>query len=310
MTQPRTIRRHAAAAAVLLLLLSPPSLLAAEPIPPQPDPGQPTPARTVKVAAIQFESAFAQSDRNRQRLEPLVRQAARHGAKIIVLPETAIAGYMTTDLKTTWQLAGWDLSPGLRGRDPTAIAETVPGVSTERLGALARELDIYLTVPLLEKEQSTGKFFNTLVLVGPTGEILLHYRKLNPWPFAETGWASPGDRGHAVLDTPYGRLGLLICFDINFEPDRLRQQQVDTLLYSIAWVDRPKSSWFRVELPRIARDHNFNIIGANWTVPAEPDWHGYGQSLIIERTGRVLARVSRDIGEQIIYANLPVPARP
>jgi predicted amidohydrolase len=83
---------------------------------------------------------------------------------------------------------------------------------------------------------------------------------------------------------------------------------VDTLLYCIAWVDRPGSKWFAESLPAIARASGFNIIGANWTVPEKPAWSGYGQSLIIDHTGKTLSRVKDDLAEEIIYADLPVPA--
>ncbi len=265
---------------------------------------QPT---TFKVAAIQFMSQLGDSAGNRKRLEPLIRQAARNGAKIVVLPETAISGYMTTDLKTTWRLDGWPITKGLKGVSPRSVAEAVPGPSMQALAELAGQLGIYLTVPLLEVDPKTGRYFNTVVLVGPDGRHLLHYRKLNPWPFAERGWATGGDRGHQYVDTPYGRLGLLICYDINSEPPTLKAAGVDTLLYPIAWVESADSTWFGKELPDIAARNNINIIGANWTVAAKPDWHGYGQSLIIDRTGRVLARASKDIGEEIVYADLPIP---
>ncbi|MHC4503316.1 MAG: carbon-nitrogen hydrolase family protein, partial [Planctomycetota bacterium] len=136
----------------------------------------------------------------------------------------------------------------------------------------------------------------------------LHYRKLNPWPFAERGWATAGDRGLVHVDTPYGRLALLICYDINYEPLNLRDLGVDTLLYPIAWVDRPKSSWFGSGLPRLARDADINIIGANWTVPGKPSWSGYGQSLIVSRSGAVLARARSDAAEEIVCAEIDVPA--
>jgi len=269
--------------------------------------GNATDGATVRVAVVQFISEMGNPDVNRQRLATYVRQAASNGAKIVVLPEAAIPGYLSEDLATTWHVGEREVSNGLRGLPPDAVAETVPGPSTRIFGALARELAIYLTVPIIEMEPETGRFFNTLVLMGPKGELLLHYRKLTPWPFAEQGWASEGDRGHQYVDTPYGRLALLICYDINFEPPRLKGLNVDTLLYSIAWVDRPESDWFEVRLPQIARENGLNIVGANWTVSEKPAWHGYGQSLIIERTGRVLARAGRDIGEEIIYAELPLP---
>jgi predicted amidohydrolase len=265
--------------------------------------------KTVRVAAIQFISQWAKPAENRKGLEPLIREAAKNGAKIVVLPETAISAYASADLKTTWQLPGWEMTEGLVGVSPKDVAETVPGESTRAFGALAKELGIYLTVPLVEVDPKQDKYFNTIVLVGPDGRILLHYRKLNPWPWAEQGWATKGDRGHQFIDTPYGRLGLLVCYDINFEPPTLKKNRVDHLLYCIAWVDLPKSDWFPKRLPEIARKNDINIIGANWSVPEAQPWHGWGHTLILSRNGKTLAKVKSDVGNEIIYADLPVPGK-
>jgi predicted amidohydrolase len=264
---------------------------------------------TVRVAAVQFISQFGKPAENRKGLEPLVREAAGHGAKIVVLPEAAIPGYMNHDISRTWQVDHRTLSLMLEGVSPEKIAETVPGESTRELGGWAKELGIYLTVPIIEVDPRQKKYYNTLVLVGPDGRIALHYRKLNPWPWAERGWAEQGDRGHQWLDTPFGRLGLLICYDINFEPPKLKENGVDHLLYAIAWVENADSTWFAKELPAIARMANINIIGANWAVPAKPAWHGYGQSLVILRSGTVAAKAKSDLANEIIYADLPAPKK-
>jgi predicted amidohydrolase len=295
-TDPGLKKLLAEAAGALLPAPGPPEARAGEP--------------TVRVAAIQFASEFGKPEANRGRLEALVRDAARDGAKIVVLPETAIQGYLTFDIGTAWQADGLKVTDGLRGVSPKDVAESVPGPSTEAFARLAGELGVYVSVPVLEVDKASGRYYNSVCLVGPEGKLLLHYRKLNPWPYAERGWAAVGDRGRPVLDTPYGRLALLICYDIHTEPAHLKEAGVDVLLYSIAWVDRPKSTWFQAELPRIARESNLHIVGANWTVPREPAWHGYGQSLIIERTGRVLARARRDVGEEIIHADPPVRRAP
>jgi len=112
---------------------------------------------------------------------------------------------MSHDVRLTWQAEGGRLTAGLQGVSAKEVAEKVPGPSTRELGMWAKELGIYLTVPLLEIEKPTGKLFNSLVLMGPDGSLLLHYRKLNPWPWAERGWAAVGDRGHQVIETPLGR---------------------------------------------------------------------------------------------------------
>jgi len=272
-------------------------------------PATPKAERTVKVAAVQFISQYGQPEHNRKRLEGYIREAAGNGAKIVVLPEVAIPGYLSFDLGTAWQAEGFELSEGLRGVPLKDVAETVPGPSTRAFAALAKQLGIYLTVPIIEIDPKSSKYYNTLCLVGPQGRLLIHYRKRHPWPHAERGWTSRGGLGLPHIDTPYGRLALLICYDVNYELPRLKQKKVDTVLYSIAWVDDDKSPWFDIMLPRKARDNNINIIGANWTVPHEPDWHGYGDTCIIDRTGRILARASRKLGEEIIYAELPIPAK-
>lgn len=263
---------------------------------------------TFMVAAIQAVSEMANPQKNRDHLEDLIRQAAHHGAEVVVLPETAITGYMSWDLKTTWQVEGLPITAGLEGLHPKAYAETIPGASTKHFVGLANELKIYLTVPFLEIDPATGRYYNTVVLMLPEGRYGKPYRKINPWPFAEQSWAAKGDLGLVYTDTPYGRMALLICFDINFEPPDLQALNVDHLLYSIAWVDDKNSRWFSRNLPAIAKQNNLNIIGANWTVPPgnTPDWYGYGKSLIIDRSGEILAKTDRDIGEKIIYAELPI----
>ena len=263
---------------------------------------------TVLVAAVQCHSRFGDPEGNRKNLVRLVRRAASRGARIVVLPETAVTGYLSADLKRAWQTDGRATSDGLEGVDPRDAAETVPGASTETLGKLADELNIYLTVPLLEVDRKSGLYYNTSVLMGPDGRMLIHYRKRDPWPWAECGWANPGDRGNPVAETPFGRLGLLICYDIHDQAEVMGRKRIDTLLYSIAWVDLPGSDWYAVHLPAIARAQGFNIVAANWTVPKAPapKWHGYGQSRIIAASGRELAKVRDDLGEEIVYAELPV----
>lgn len=262
---------------------------------------------TFRVAAIQAPSVMGDPDANRQHLAALVERAAAMGAQVVVLPETAVSGYASWDLKTTWQVEGRPISEGLAGRDPRAVAEAVPGESTRFFAALARKRRVYLTVPLLECDRKTHRYFNTVVLLGPDGLLLRHYRKRNPWPWAEQSWATPGDLGNSVIDTPFGRFAMLICYDIHEQTKILAEQKVDTLLYSIAWVDDPRSDWFIDRLPAVAARHNLNIVGANWSVPEgyTADWSGYGRSLVINKLGRVLARAVTDHGDEIVIATLP-----
>lgn len=265
------------------------------------------PTDTVFVAAVQCSSVFGDPEANRKALAAYVSQAAGAGAQIVVLPETAVTGYLTPDLKRTWQVDKHPLSEGLEGADPAAAAETVPGPSTEFFARLANHYGLYLTVPLLEVDRRTGRYYNTVVLLGPDGRTLIHYRKRNPLMWAEQGWVTAGDLGSPVVDTPFGRLGVLICFDIHEQAAVVAERKIDTLLYSIAWVEDEGSLWFSKMLPDIARERNFIIVAANWTVPpgAKPKWFGYGQSCVIGQNGTVLSRMKKATEEGLVFAEIP-----
>jgi predicted amidohydrolase len=268
------------------------------------------PADTFLVAALQAASEFGDPNGNRRMLEQLIDRAAAVGAQVVVLPEAAVTGYLTYDIKKTWRVGERPLSEGLAGVDPKDAAETIPGPSTQFFARVARRWGIYLTVPLLETDRKTGRYYNSVVLLGPEGQTLLHYRKLNPWPWAEQGWATDGDLGRPVADTPFGRFGMLICYDIHKQAAEIAKLKIDTLLYSIAWVEDEGSDWFAKRLPEIAKKSGYHIVAANWTVPAggeKPKWFGYGQSEVVNASGKVLSKTRGDIGPDVVFAELPLP---
>jgi predicted amidohydrolase len=268
---------------------------------------------TVKVAAVQCSSDLGAVEANTKKLSELIAEAARNGAKIVVLPEAAITGYLSQDLKTNWHVAGRPIDRDYTGRDPAESAETVPGPSTKHFCALAQQLGIYLTIPLLEVDRTEGedkpRFFNTVCLASPAGELVAHYRKLTPWPVPEKSWATPGDRGIQVVDTEYGRVGLAICFDIHNILEKYQDSDLWALLYPIAWVDdEHPAEWFFHRLPARVKPFHFHVIGANWSVDERQKWRGYGFSEIISRDGVIVASAKSLYGSEIVYAELPTAA--
>jgi predicted amidohydrolase len=270
-------------------------------------PAAPVAPASVRVAAVQMHSRFADPDANRTRMAALAREAARQGAKIIVFPEAAVQGYVSPGFEIWTDPAA---RPG-EGRSLAGFAEGADGRSVQEFSALARELQCHLVVPFIERDEAAKRYFNSQVLLSPDGKTLLHYRKLNPWPRAEATWAAAGDRGLAVADTEFGRLGLLICYDIHSVAARLAAAKADTLLYSIAWVDLRPEAWFGQRLPDKARSLGVNIVAANWSFPENDRLidRGYGYSRIIDRTGKVLAAASGECAEEVVIADLPVPPK-
>jgi predicted amidohydrolase len=261
----------------------------------------------VKVAAVQCPSELSDVAGNMQRLMALIRQAAAGGAKIVVLPEMAIAGYASQDLRRSWHVAGRPMSEAFLGQDPLPCSQTVPGRASDQFCALARQLGIYLTIPLLERtHDDPPKFFNTVCLASPEGTLALHYRKLNPW-YPERSWATPGDRGLQALDTEFGRVGLAICFDIHTILEEYADRGLWALLFSSAWVDDHHAASWMWRRPEVASRFGHHVIGANWSVDRPQTWSGYGYSTILSSAGEMLATAKTLYGSEIVNAELPFP---
>lgn len=129
---------------------------------------------------------------NRAALIAAVADAARQGARLIVAPELAVAGYGFPD-----ESAARESSEPLTG--PTSAA----------LHQACAELGVWCAAGFLERDDSSGALYNAAMLVSPDG-LVGHHRKL----VAETRWAARGDPAQVrPLPTPWGPVGLLVCAD-------------------------------------------------------------------------------------------------
>ncbi len=255
---------------------------------------------TVRVAAIQCPSVMGRTAENLAVITNLIRQAASGGAKIVVLPECAVQGYMDP---TTWR--SWSKS-GTGADAVHAVAEPVPGPSTTLLAKLARDLKLYICVGLVEAE--TNRFFNSQVLLAPDGRIAAHHRKKSLWTPGDSSWCEPGDLPVQVVDTEFGRLGLMICYDFHSLPPRLAKRQADIVLYSVGWYGPNERNWFGRMFPRKAViPYGFDVVVANWTSSTEDQaWPGRGHSCVITGQGKVLAMSEAVSGTDIVMADLEI----
>jgi predicted amidohydrolase len=141
----------------------------------------------------------------------LIRRGARvFRSKLFVLPEFFLQGFELGRSNADWMQA----------------SIRIPGPETERLGQVARETGTFIAGMAYELiDEFPGRYFNTGFLVSPSGEVVLRYRKL----YSMTGKTTPADvydeytrrfggpgSLFPVADTPLGRIGVLVCYDINF----------------------------------------------------------------------------------------------
>ncbi len=255
-------------------------------------------------AAIQFASRLGESERNRAGLIAMTRKAAGRGAKLIVLPETAVQGYASQDHATVW--AKPDFGSITTEKSLEGHAETVPGPSTMAFGEVAKEYGCYVSVPVAEHDPKSGNYYNTIAVVGPDGKIACHYRKLVPWTIMEYGWTTPGDLGCGIFETPYGRVGVMICYDIHTVFAMLKERDVDMVMYSVAWVDKNPALWFSDRIRELCERNDAALILANWSTDDELYRNpGFGYSRVVTRKGAVAGKCSQHHGNQIVYAILP-----
>jgi len=285
---------------------------------------------TVKVASIQASSVFCETTQNQAKFTELVRIAAQKGAKIIVLPECALTGYTSQDLKRNWLVPNREkVLPGKRFNSHDVNVgdgpQFVDGPLVQHFQQLAAELQVYISVPFVEKAVSTQdptnefsympyyefQFFNTIVLVSPEGEVVGHYRKTNLWNYVDAAWATPG-KDLCVVETEYGRVGLAVCFDCHKVMKEYHEEEdIWTLLYSVAWVSdnhQDTADWFENRLAEVYLQQygSYNVVLANWSVDVEQDWAGYGHSAIYQEQGNRVIGSDKRLGTEILFAELPV----
>lgn len=169
----------------------------------------------VRVAGIVLKWIRGDKEANYNRAAAMVREAAANGAKIVCTTECFLDGYAIAD--TSIPLETY-----------RELGEPIPdGKYFQKLAALADELDIHLLAGMLEADGPSR--FNAAVLLGPNGQLVGKYRKQKLGHESVRNLA--GDESK-VFDTPYGRIGVMICAD-RTEPDivdRYRQANADFLL--------------------------------------------------------------------------------
>ncbi|OGG98944.1 MAG: hypothetical protein A2600_06115 [Candidatus Lambdaproteobacteria bacterium RIFOXYD1_FULL_56_27] len=148
-----------------------------------------------------------------------IKTAAQSGARLVLLPEMSLNGYL---YRSKSQIQ--------------SLAEEAQGPSFAHFSQLCKQLGVYLVYGFAEKK--APRLYNSQNLIGPGGELLGTYQKRHLFE-ADRPWASAGSGPFLAVPTPIGRLGLGICMDLNFNdlPFFHQQQKTDLLCLSMHWLE-------------------------------------------------------------------------
>jgi N-carbamoylputrescine amidase len=253
------------------------------------------PAPCTLIIGLVQQSNTGDIQGNRTKLTANIRECASKGAQLVVLPELHNGLYFCQTENT----------------DVFDLGETIPGPSTERFGALARELGLVLILSLFEKRAS-GLYHNTAVVIEKDGTIAGKYRKMHipdDPAYYEKFYFTPGDLGFQPVQTSLGKLGVLVCWD-QWYPEAARLMALagaELLIYptAIGWEfsdteaekERQKNAWMIAQQGH-AVYNGLNVIAVN-RVGHETDPSGqtrgiqfWGNSFVAGPQGEIIARAS------------------
>jgi nitrilase len=200
----------------------------------------PTPKETsVKVAVVQAGAVPFDTDACIAKAVRLIGDAAATGAKVVLFPEAFITGYPKG--------LNYGLVVGARdsaGREEFRLyldaAIEVPGPETERLGEAAAAHHCHVVMGVIERE--LGTCYCTVLFFGPDGRLLGKHRKLMPTALERMIWGFGDGSTLTVVDSPYGRIGSVICWENYMPMLRMAMYAKNVALYCAPTAD-DRDTW-------------------------------------------------------------------
>ena len=258
---------------------------------------------SIRVAAVQASYVLMDQGATLDRVAALTAQAAAQGAQLVAFPEVFIPGTpIWIDTRPIWDGdEDWF-------RLLAENAVVVPGPATDRMGAIARDNGVWLIVEVEERQQHGGTIYNTVLYFSAEGALVGRHRKLVPTGSERTVWGMGDGSTLRVVDTPFGRVGGLICWE-NYMPlarFHMYAQGVDlwvapTLAVGDGWI---------ATLQHLARENRMFVVGVNPVLHADQipvafphrdrlvppgylekngSWLEEGNTVIIAPSGTILA---------------------
>ena len=250
----------------------------------------------VKVGLVQM-TCTANKAENLSKAITKIRETAKGGAQIVCLQELFTSLYFCD----------------VEDHDNFALAESIPGPSTDELSKVAAELGVVIIASLFEK-RAQGVYHNTTAVLDADGSYLGKYRKMHipdDPGFYEKFYFTPGDLGYKVFKTKFATIGVLICWD-QWYPEAARITALmgaEILFYptAIGWATTQDegtnveqyNAWQTIQRGH-AIANGVHVIGIN-RVGEEAGVKFWGGSFVSNPFGTILYQASHDDEENIIH---------
>ncbi len=251
-----------------------------------------------KIGLVQMSMSESKQE-NLDKAVRMIAEAAKKGASVVCLPELFNFPYFPQDEKF----------------DVTGILETIPGPTTTTLSKAAKDNKVVLIGgSIYEKDEKSGKFYNTTPVFDETSKLLGKYRKIHiPHDpnFYEQNYFEPGNLGFQVFKTRNGKLGTLICYDQWF-PEAARATVLvgaeilfyPTAIGTVKGVEQSEGNW-QEAWENVQRGHaiaNATIVCTVNRVGTEGKMNFWGGSFVINQFGKTLVRGSNK--EEILITEI------
>ena len=256
-----------------------------------------------KIAIIQHAPWVLDREATIDKAVQLIAEAAAAGAKLIVFPEAFVPGYPAW----VWRLrpgGDWGLSEQIHQR----LLDNAVDLARDGLAKVreaASDARVTVVMGINERDGSVGRttLYNSAVVIGEDGEILNHHRKLMPTNPERMIWGFGDAAGLKAIDTPVGRIGLLLCWE-NYMPlarFALYAQGVDIHIAptydsgdgwigSMQHIAREGGCWvISAGVALRNRDLPDDFPGRDELYPADEDWINPGDSVVIAPGGEKIA---------------------
>ncbi|MFT6349534.1 MAG: putative amidohydrolase [Psychromonas sp.] len=230
----------------------------------------------IQVAALQISSQPGQVEKNLLLIEQAITQACTNNNQLdlIVLPELVISGFIL-------------------GNDAARFAMDVEGAQFRFLANLAKQYQVHIVYGYIEKDVS-GSLYNSQAIVSDQGILIANYRKIHLTEF-ELETFSPGNQ-LVIADTKFGKIGMMICWDIAF-PEMARLYTLNgciLLSVSSAW-EKPHDHALKLFSMARAIDNTLYVIVSN-TSGRSSGFEFVGESAIYDPTGRIIKTLDDQSG--------------